>query len=112
VLERVDPIPPKDLVPGTQGVFNFPPWKDLKDEWNGRFPRDDRWRSGQPGNTAEKMFRDAFANGYRAVTGREYHPPKFVTTREEMHRASEALKERLANSLESQMEKYGNQPVE
>jgi hypothetical protein len=78
-------------------------------EWNKQFPKDGRWRFDQPGYAAQKMFRNAFAAGYKAVTGKEYHPPKPLTTREEIQRELEGFEERLAKSLESHVDKHGNQ---
>jgi len=34
VIERADPQPPKDLIPGARGTFKFPRWRKLVDEWN------------------------------------------------------------------------------
>jgi hypothetical protein len=33
VMEKVEPIPPKDLVPGTRGTFKFPPWREIVEKW-------------------------------------------------------------------------------
>lgn len=110
VMQRVDPILPEDLVPGTRGAFDFPPWRKLKDEWNKRLLRDDKWRFDQPGRTAEKMFRSAFVEGYKTVTGRDYHPSKPLTTKESVRSELEGFEERLVKGLEAYVEEHGNRP--
>ena len=75
-MERAELYPPKDLIPETRGTFKFPPWREMVEEWNKPLPKDHRWRFGQPGYTAEKMFRNAFADGYEAITGKKYYRPK------------------------------------
>jgi hypothetical protein len=112
VIDRADPILPKDLISGTRGAFKFPPWKTMVGEWNKQLPKGDRWRFDQPGYTAHKMFRNAFADGYKAITGKEYHRQKPLTTKEEIQRELDGFKERLAKSLESYVEEYGNQRPE
>ena len=107
-MERAEPYPPKDLIPGTRGTFKFPPWREMVKEWNKPLPADHRWRFDQPGYTAEKMFRNAFAVGYEAVTGRKYPHPKPLTTKEEVQEETEAVKDRLMKTLRTHTEKRGN----
>ena len=95
VMERASPFPPKDLVPGTRGTFEFVPWGKMVKEWNKPPPDGHKWRFDQPGYTAQKMFRNAFADGYEAVTGRKYYVPKPLTTREELKEEAKALNEWL-----------------
>ncbi len=112
VIERADPHLPKDLVPGARGTFNFPHWRDMVQEWNKPLPKDHRWRFDQPGYTAEKMFRNAFAKGYGAITGKKYHRQKPLTTKEEVKVETEAGKDRLIKRLRTYAEKHGNQRSE
>jgi hypothetical protein len=108
VMERAEPLPPKDLVPGTRGTFKFPPWRTLVKEWNKPLPKDHRWRFDQFGYTAEKRFRNAFADGYEAITGKKYYRPKRLTTKEEVEEATEAVKGRLLKTLRAYAEKHDN----
>ena len=71
--ERATPQVPNDLVLGARGALKFPPWRQLVEEWNKQYPSGHRQQFDQSGyRTAEKMFRNAFAAGYRAVTGLDY----------------------------------------
>jgi hypothetical protein len=101
VMERAKPYPPKDLVPGTRGTFKFPRWKEMVKEWNKPLPDGHGWRFDQSGNTAEKMFRNAFADGYEAVTGQKYYRAKPLTTKDELREEAKAIYERLANPREA-----------
>jgi hypothetical protein len=100
VMERAEPYPPKDLIPGTRGTFKFPPWGEMVKQWNKPLPKDHRWRFDQPGYTAEKMFRNAFADGYEAVTGMKYYRPRPLITNEEVKEETEAVKDRLMKTQE------------
>jgi len=72
--EKAKPRVPSDLVIGARGALTFPLWRQLVEEWNKRYPGGHRQRFDHSGNrTAEKMFRNAFAAGYRAVTGLKYY---------------------------------------
>ena len=93
VMEKVEPIPPKDLVPGTRGTFKFPRWRKMVEEWNKSYPKGHKWRFDQFGNTAEKMFRRAFADGYEVVTGQKYYVAKPLTTKEEVREEADDLRE-------------------
>jgi hypothetical protein len=74
VMERATSQVPKELVTGARAAFKFPPWQQLVEEWNEQYQSGHRHRFDQPGyTTAEKMFRNAFAAGYRAVTGLKYY---------------------------------------
>lgn len=73
VLERATTQVPNELVIGAHGALEFPPWRQLVEEWNKQYPRDHRWRFNQPDPTAEKMFRKSFAASYQAVTGLKYY---------------------------------------
>jgi hypothetical protein len=74
VMERATSQVPNDLVIGARGALTFPPWRQLVEEWNKQYPSGHRQRFDQSGyRTAEKMFRNAFAAGYRAVTGLKYY---------------------------------------
>jgi hypothetical protein len=46
------------------------------------------------------MFRNAFADGYEAITGKKYYRPKALTTKEEVIDETEAGKERLIKRLQ------------
>jgi hypothetical protein len=71
--KRATPQVPNDLVLGARGALKFPPWRQLVEEWNKQYPSGHRQQFDQSGyRTAEKMFRNAFAAGYRAVTGLDY----------------------------------------
>jgi len=94
VIERAALQVPRDLVIGTRGIFRFPPWRQLVKEWNKQYPSGHRQRFDQPGTTAEKMFRNAFAAGYRAVTGLKYYAPKALTTKEAIDSIMEKVKTR------------------
>jgi hypothetical protein len=60
-----------------------------------------RWRFDQPVcYTAKKMFRNAFADGYEAITAKKYYRPKALTTKEEVIDETEAGKERLIKTLQ------------
>jgi hypothetical protein len=78
VIKRAALQVPKDLVIGTRGIFKIPPWRQLVEEWNKQYPSGHRQRFDQPGYTAEKMFRNTFVDGYRAVTGLKYYAPKAI----------------------------------
>jgi hypothetical protein len=54
----------------------------------------------------------AFTDGYEAVTGKEYRPSKPLTTKAQMRSELQGFEERLAKSLESYVEEYGNQQPE
>src|SRR5215204_25289 len=101
VMERAKLYPPKDLVPGTRGTFKFPRWKAMVKEWNKSLPDGHRWRFDQSDTTAEKMFRNAFADGYEVVTGQKYYRAKPLTTKDELREEAKAMYERLANSGEA-----------
>ena len=75
VLEKATPRLTNDSVVGARGAFKFPPWRRLVEEWNEQYPSGHDKRFDRRGYTAEKMFRNAFAAGYRAVTGRKYYVP-------------------------------------
>jgi len=109
VMKRAEPYPPKDLIPGTSGTFKFPPWRELVKEWNQPLPRDHEWRFDHPGYTPEKMFRNAFANGYKAITGKKYYDPKPLITNEEVRAETEARMKRLEETLRTRAEERGNQ---
>jgi hypothetical protein len=84
VIERVTFQVPNDLAIAARGTFKFPPWWQLVEEWNKQYPRGHRKRFDQSGDhTAEKMFRNAFAAGYRAVTGLKYYVQKTTTHKQE-----------------------------
>lgn len=93
VMEMAEPIPPKHLVPGTRGTFKFPRWRAMVEEWNKPLPDGHGWRFDQSGNTAEKMFRNAFADGYEAVTGQKYYAAKPLTTKDEVREEGDNLRE-------------------
>lgn len=93
VMEKAEPISPKDLIPGTRGTFKFPPWREMVKKWNEPLPKDHRWRFNQSGYTAEKMFRSAFADGYEAVTGQKYYAAKPLATKEEMREEADNFRE-------------------
>ncbi len=46
------------------------------------------------------MFRNAFADGYEAITVKKYYRPKALTTKEEVNDETEAGKERLVKTLQ------------
>jgi hypothetical protein len=71
--ERATLQVPNDLVIGARGTLKFPPWRQLVEEWSKQYPSGHHQRFDQCGYTAEKMFRNAFAAGYRAVTGLKYY---------------------------------------
>ena len=79
VIRRAALQVPKDLVIGNRGIFKFPPWRQLVEEWNKQYPSGHRQRFDQHDRTAEKMFRNAFVDGYRAVTGLKYYAPKAIS---------------------------------
>jgi hypothetical protein len=112
VVERAKPVPPKDLIPGTRGTFDFPPWSGMVEEWNKPLPKGHPWRFDQPGYTAQKMFRNAFADGYKAVTGKKYYDQKPLTTKEEIRRELEDFQERLIGTLKSHAKKHDNRQPE
>ncbi len=93
VMEKAEPVPPKDLIAGTRGTFKFPPWREMVKKWNKSLPKGHGWRFDQSGHTAEKMFRTAFADGYESVTGRKYYAPKPLTTKEEVREDANNLLE-------------------
>ena len=93
VMEKVEHIAPKDLVPGTRGTFKFPRWREMVEEWNKSYPEGHKWRFDHSGYTAEKMFRRAFADGYEAVTGQKYYAAKPLTTKEEGREEGDNLRE-------------------
>ena len=92
-MEKAEPIPPKDLVPGTRGTFKFPRWRAMVEEWNKSYPEGHKWRFDHSGYTAEKMFRNAFADDYEAVTGQKYYAAKPLTTKEEGREEGDNLRE-------------------
>jgi hypothetical protein len=47
------------------------------------------------------MFRNAFADGYKAVTGRKYYHAKPLTTKEELRKEAKAVREWFASSWEA-----------
>jgi len=55
------------------------------------------------------MFRNAFADGYEAITGKKYQRQKPLTTKEEVKEEADAGKDRLIKTLRAYAEKHGNQ---
>ena len=92
-MEKAKPIPPKDLIPGTRGTFKLARWRGMVEEWNKSYREGHRWRFDQSDNTAEKMFRRAFAYGYEAITGQKYYAAKPLTTKEEVREEGDNLRE-------------------
>jgi hypothetical protein len=78
VVERATSRVLNESVAGAHGALKFPPWRQLVEEWNKQYPRGHRQRFDQPGYTAGKMFRNAFAAGYRAITGLKYYVPEIT----------------------------------
>ena len=104
VIERAVLQVPRDLVIGTRGIFEFPPWRQLVKNWNKQYPSGHRQRFDQPGYTAEKMFRNAFAAGYRSVTGVKYYASKPILTKEEV--------DTIMRKLKTRTETHGNRRLE
>ncbi len=96
-MEKAKPIPPKDLIPGTRGAFKLPRWRAMVEEWNKSYPEGHKWRFDQSDNTAEKMFRRAFADGYEAVTGQKYSAARPMTTKQEVREEGDKLREDFKN---------------
>ena len=88
VMERVKLLPPKEPVPGTRGVFKFPRWRLMVEEWNKQCPPGQRFN--QKDRKAEKKFRKAFEAGYQNVTGHKYFAQNPITTRRELRAYVEA----------------------
>jgi hypothetical protein len=101
VMERATPQTPRDLVSGTRGTFKLPPWRHMLKEWNTCFSTSHKYRFDQPDPTAEKMFRNAFTDGYRNVTGQEYFRPRPILTKKQLEAEVSAGNERFDRFVES-----------
>ena len=55
---------------------------------------------GSTNPSATQMFRNAFADGYEAITGKKYYRPKALTTKEKVNDETEPGKERLIKTLQ------------
>ena len=73
----------------------------MVEEWNKRLPAGPKNRFDQPDRTAEKMFRNAFANGYRDITGRTYCVRKPILTKERLEAEASAISERVNKLVEA-----------